>query len=319
MASLRLKGLTKRFPSGGGVLGVDAEFPEEAYHIILGPSGAGKSTLLRLIAGLETPDSGIIMIDGDDVTFKPPYEREVAIVFQEPVLFPHLSILENILFPLEARGMENNKAKEKAYEVASLLRIEGLLDRMPDQISGGEKQRVSIARALVTEPGVILLDEPYSNLDLSLRESLRWEIRRLLLRLGVTVIHVTHDQDEALELGDTLSIMYKGRMVGHGDLERVYRHPGSIEAARVLAHNILETSEGCIVFPVDGISIIDPPCSKGLKGSLKDVRRRRGYVLAVYDTSLGEVKTSIPPYRKPPREACIEPVDYEVIPRTRCT
>lgn len=221
---------------------VTIEIPSGKITVILGPSGAGKTTLLRIIAGLEEPDAGKIFVDGEDVTTRPPWERRVAMVFQTPALFPHLTAFENIAFGLETQEIPQDEVKERVMWAAKLTRIDHLLSKRPEQLSGGEQQRVALARALVVKPRILLLDEPLSNLDLALREELRLELKRIQRETGITFIHVTHDQDEALELADHLVVMYGGRVVEHGDPIRVYERTKTIAAAKVFGHNIIEAS-----------------------------------------------------------------------------
>jgi ABC-type sugar transport system ATPase subunit len=190
---------------------------EGEYLVLLGPSGCGKTTLLRTIAGLEQPTSGDVLIDGEVVTGLPPRARSIAMVFQSYALYPHKTVLGNIVFPLRAHGMPTEERTKRARWAAELLSIEHLLDRKPRQLSGGERQRVALARALVRQPQVFLLDEPLSNLDAKLRASARDELKRFQDEIGTTTIYVTHDQVEAMGLGDRIAVLNQGavRQVGH--------------------------------------------------------------------------------------------------------
>jgi ABC-type sugar transport system ATPase subunit len=301
--AVKLARVTKYFGATRVLENINLSLQGQKYHVILGPSGSGKTTLLRIIAGLEEPTQGKVYLKGVDATNIPPYERSVSMVFQEPVLFPHLTVEDNILFPIEARGDKPSSARSELIRLARMLGIENLLKRKPDELSGGEKQRVSIARALITKPDIVLLDEPYSNLDLSLRESLRWEIKDILKKLGVTVIHVTHDQDEALELADYIHVIYNGRLADTGPKDRVYWSPATSMAARVLAHNIIKIDGKCVVTPIDGVSINPDGCEKPVEASLREVRDRRGYRLAVYQVEKGLIKISVPKDREVPEKA----------------
>jgi ABC-type sugar transport system ATPase subunit len=193
---------------------------------VLGPSGSGKTTLLRLIAGLEVPDSGSLKIGGLEMCGVPPHRRDVAMVFQNPALYPHLSVLENLAFGLKARGVGRRERRTRAGEVADLLGLGRHLTRRPDELSGGERQRVALGRAVARRPSVLLLDEPFSNLDAPLRAALRAELLALHHRLGSTLVHVTHDQGEALSIGDRVAVLHEGRLMQLGSPEQVYEEPG---------------------------------------------------------------------------------------------
>ncbi len=310
-----LKGVTKRYNGTVALDNVSATIPEGEITVVLGPSGSGKTTLLRIIAGLETPDKGRITIGEEDITHKPPWARGIAMVFQTPSLFPHLTVRENIGFGLEAHGVYGEEAEERIRWAAELLHIDHLLDRTPDQLSGGEQQRVALARALVVKPRILLLDEPLSNLDLALREELRIELRGIQRETGITFIHVTHDQDEALELADHLIVLYRGRIVEQGDPMETYRYPHSIEAAKVFGHNIIRCKlldrgvaypwqeiysreggrEALAIVPQFMISIVE-----GGGCFIRDIRARRNYGIVVVEcrgavlrvaVSLGELSS----------------------------
>ncbi|MEM1679333.1 MAG: ABC transporter ATP-binding protein [Ignisphaera sp.] len=220
--------VSKRF---GSIVAVDrASFDVERgeYIVILGPSGCGKTTLLRIIAGLYDPDEGSIVIDGRDVTPLPPHKRGVSLMFQSYALFPHMNVMENIVYGLKVKKVPLNDARRKVKEIASLLGIDDLLDRYPHQLSGGQQQRVALARALVVEPKVLLLDEPLSNLDAKIRARIRHELRNLLRGLKITTIHVTHDQEEAMALADRIIVMNLGRVMQIGSPYEVYRNPRTL-------------------------------------------------------------------------------------------
>jgi len=237
---LRLRGVTKRFGSGAAALvaldGVDLEVGAAERVVVLGPTGAGKTTLLRVIAGLETPDAGAIELDGRDAAALSPAERDVALVFQNFSLYPHRSVRGNLEFPLRApgRALDEAQIRERVQWAAGLLRIEKLLDRPAKHLSGGEMQRVAIGRALVRRPRLFLLDEPLTNLDAKLRESLRIELAGLFTTLRTPVVHVTHDQAEALSLGERIVVLGAGRVLQVGTPREVYLEPSSPEVARQL-------------------------------------------------------------------------------------
>jgi multiple sugar transport system ATP-binding protein len=202
--------------------------------VLLGPSGCGKTTLLRTIAGLEQPTGGEVLIGGNVVNGLPPRARQVAMVFQSYALYPHKSVLDNIVFPLKAEKMSKEKRDERARWAADLLGLGALLKRKPRQLSGGERQRVALARALVREPSVFLLDEPLSNLDAKLRASARDELKQFQTRLGTTTIYVTHDQAEAMGLGDRIAVMYEGKLRQLGPPREVYENPADTFVATFL-------------------------------------------------------------------------------------
>ncbi len=229
MASVRLESVVKRFGKVVAVNNVSLEIRDKEFFILLGPSGCGKTTTLRLIAGLEYPDSGRIYIDDRDVTFLEPKDRDIAMVFQNYALYPHMTVFQNIAFPLLLRrkklGLTKDDIKKRVLEVARLLRIEELLHRKPGQLSGGQQQRVALARALIRRPKVWLMDEPLSNLDALLRLVMRAELKRLQKELGITTIYVTHDQAEALSMADRIAVMNKGRVIQVGTPDEVYLKP----------------------------------------------------------------------------------------------
>ena len=226
MAIVEARNLTKAFDGRHpAVDNLNLETKEGEYLVLLGPSGSGKTTLLRLIAGLEQPTSGEIFIAGEPMAGLPPRVRKIAMVFQSYALYPHKSVYDNIAFPLKAQGVEPDKRPEKVEWAAGLLGIGHLLQRKPRQLSGGERQRVALARALVREPDVFLLDEPLSNLDAKLRATARDELKGFQRRIGVTTIYVTHDQVEAMGLGDRIAVMNEGRIRQIGSPAEVYGDP----------------------------------------------------------------------------------------------
>jgi len=200
MAQVETQGLTKSFGGVKAVDGVDLATREGEFLVLLGPSGCGKTTLLRMIAGLEEPTSGDVLIGGQVVTQQPPRVRNIAMVFQSYALYPHMTVLKNIAFPLQTQGMQKAALKEKVQWAAEMFGIEKLLQRKPRELSGGERQRVAIARAMVRNPSVFLLDEPLSNLDAKLRTAAREELQHFQRRVVITTIYVTHDQVEAMGL-----------------------------------------------------------------------------------------------------------------------
>lgn len=235
MAVIEINDLSKHFDDVRAVNGVDLAIQEGELLVILGPSGCGKTTLMRMIAGLEKPTSGTISIGGSDVTKLPPRARPIAMVFQSYALYPHMTVFNNIAFPLKAHGkIPKEDIRKKVQWAADTLGIEKLLDRKPRQLSGGERQRVALGRALVKEPKVLLLDEPLSNLDAKLRASARDELQRFQRRLGVTTIFVTHDQIEALGMGDRIVVMSQGKVMQVGTPQDVYHNSANTFVASFL-------------------------------------------------------------------------------------
>ncbi len=253
MAVVETRNLTKVFKHGelGAVNNVNLETREGEFLVFLGPSGSGKTTLLRMIAGLETPTAGEILIGGRVVNELSPRERRIAMVFQSYALYPHLSVYNNIAFPLKAQNIAKKLHKEKVEWAAGLLGIEKLLQRKPRELSGGERQRVALARAIVREPSVFLLDEPLSNLDAKLRASAREELERFHRRVGTTTIYVTHDQVEAMAMGDRVAVLNKGVVRQIGTPTEAYDNPADTFVATFLGSppmNLVENGDVIVGF-----------------------------------------------------------------------
>jgi multiple sugar transport system ATP-binding protein len=253
MAVVETRKLTKVFKRGnvGAVNNVDLESREGEFLVLLGPSGSGKTTLLRMIAGLEEPTSGEILIGGRVVNDLTPRERGIAMVFQSYALYPHLSVFNNIVFPLKAQGVPKERRQKQAEWAASLLGIQHLFARKPRELSGGERQRVALARAIVREPSLFLLDEPLSNLDAKLRASAREELEQFQKRIGTTAIYVTHDQVEAMAMGDRVVVMSQGVVRQIGTPADVYDEPADTFVATFLGSppmNILPFEQSLVGF-----------------------------------------------------------------------
>ncbi|MCW3476504.1 ABC transporter ATP-binding protein [Limobrevibacterium gyesilva] len=231
MATLLLEDLRKSFGSTPVLHGIDLALASGEMLVIVGASGCGKSTLLRLVAGLEVPTAGRIVLDGRDVAGLDPAARDIAMVFQNYALYPHMTVFENMAYGLRIRGLTRDAIRKRVGEVAELLGLGGLLARKPRQLSGGQRQRVAMGRAIVREPKLFLFDEPLSNLDAKLRVTMRAEIRRLQRRMGVTSLYVTHDQVEAMTLGDRLLVLHLGRPVQFATPMEVFERPADTYVA----------------------------------------------------------------------------------------
>ena len=225
MSDIRLEGVSKRYGAVAAADDVDLSVAQGEFVTILGPSGSGKTTLLSLIAGLNRPTAGRIFIGGRDVTDAPAQQRNIGLVFQSYALFPHMTVLENVLFPLGVRKINGAAARSQALDALRLVRLDGLEDRRPSQLSGGQQQRVALARALVVEPPVLLCDEPLGALDRKLRQQMQFELKELQKRLGVTLVFVTHDQEEALAMSDRIAVMNRGRVEQVGAPTEIYERP----------------------------------------------------------------------------------------------
>lgn len=247
MASISLHSITKRFGDVAAVDAMQLDIADGEFFVLLGPSGAGKTTTLRLIAGLEAPEAGRVLMNAEDVTSVAPAQRDCAFVFQQYSLYPHLTVFDNMAFPLRApmRRLAEAEIRGRVERVAAMLHIEGKLQRKSTALSGGEMQRVAIGRALVRAPRVYLMDEPLSSLDAGLREELRVELKRLQRSSGATVVYVTHDQVEATTLADRIAILEHGRIQQIGTPLQIYDQPQTLEVAQRLgspAVNILPAS-----------------------------------------------------------------------------
>jgi len=258
-SELELAAVTKRY---GDTLAVDAishRFANATYACLLGPSGCGKSTTLRMIAGHETPSEGAIVLGGTNVSHLPPAERGTAMMFQSYALFPHISVIDNIAFSLKMKGVALKERHAKAGEMLELVDLSAYADRFPDQLSGGQQQRVALARALITRPQVLLLDEPLSALDPFLRIRMRGELKRLQRELGISFIHVTHGQDEALALADEIVVMNNAVIEQAGPAREVFTSPNTAFVAQFLGgHNVITLPQGKVALRSDAIGLADP-------------------------------------------------------------
>ncbi len=238
---LRLESLTKRFGDFVAVDDLSLTVPNGSFFALLGPSGCGKTTTLRMVAGLEDPTSGRVLIGDDDITHLRPYKRPVNTVFQSYALFPHLTIFENVAFGLRRRGVKDYRTK--THEMLELVELGDYADRKPAQLSGGQQQRVALGRALINEPGVLLLDEPLGALDLKLRRQMQIELKRIQTEIEVTFVHVTHDQEEAMTMADTIAVMNHGVIEQMGAPADLYENPVTTFVANFLGQSNLVRAE----------------------------------------------------------------------------
>ena len=275
MASVEFRSVTKSFGGFTAVDHVDLIIGDGEFVCLLGPSGCGKTTSLRMIAGLETPTSGQVFIGDKDVTGLHPKDRQISMVFQDYALYPHMNIADNIAYPLKVRGESQEKRHGRAREVADVLKIGELLNRLPSQISGGQQQRTSLARALVYPSRVYLFDEPLSNLDAKLRLEARGFLNHLQRDMGMTAIYVTHDQAEAMALATRIAVMDRGRIVQYAPPIEIYRRPATTFVANFVGNPpmnlvpVAARSEGDnVVLSADGMTVAPLPLSAGLKAAL---------------------------------------------------
>jgi spermidine/putrescine transport system ATP-binding protein len=259
-ADLVLRGLTKSFGAFTAVDDLDLVVPRGSFFALLGPSGCGKTTTLRMVAGLEEPTSGTIHLGEEDITRLKPYKRPVNTVFQSYALFPHLTIADNVAFGLRRRG--RRKVDDEVGRMLALVELEDLARRRPGQLSGGQQQRVALARALINQPQVLLLDEPLGALDLKLRRQMQIELKRIQVEVGLTFVHVTHDQEEAMTMADTVAVMNGGRIDQLGPPAELYERPATTFVANFLgqsnlvAARVVERSEGRVGLDVHGTKVV---------------------------------------------------------------
>ncbi|MCF8048807.1 MAG: ABC transporter ATP-binding protein, partial [Desulfarculaceae bacterium] len=246
MSGLVLKNLHKSFGPEKVLDGVGLSVEQGQLAVLLGPSGCGKSTILRLVAGLEEPDQGSIVLGGQDLAGLAPKQRDVAMVFQSYALYPHLDVFGNLAFPLRMAHEDKSEIQRKVNEAAELLGIAGLLKKKPGQLSGGQRQRVAIGRAIVREPRLFLFDEPLSNLDAQLRGEMRLELAALHRKLGTTMLYVTHDQTEALTLGQVIAVLHQGRVQQVGGPREIYQRPVNRFVAGFLGFPPMNFFEGSV-------------------------------------------------------------------------
>ena len=278
-ADLELVGIQKRFPGFTAIENLDLTIPAGSFFALLGPSGCGKTTTLRLVAGLEDPTEGRILLGGKDVTDLKPFKRPVNTVFQSYALFPHMTILENVAFGLRRRKIGDPVAK--AQDALRLVELDHVQDRKPAQLSGGQQQRVALARAVVNRPALLLLDEPLGALDLKLRRQMQQELKAIQQEVGLTFLHVTHDQEEAMTMADTVAVMNKGRIEQMGAPEELYELPKTVFVANFLGQSNL--------FSVKVAGSTDQVIHTDLGGSRISVPRSRS------ERDAGEITVGVRP------------------------
>jgi multiple sugar transport system ATP-binding protein len=268
MSEVSFRGIEKRFDAQSLALrSLDLDVPDGAFLVLLGPSGCGKTTALRVLAGLELPTAGTVHIGGRDVTRIQPRDRDVAMVFQSYALYPHMTVAENIGYPLRIRGLSKSEQRAAVARVAESLEIQHLLDRRPRHLSGGQRQRVALARAIVREPSVFLMDEPLSNLDAKLRTSMRGEIKRLQKRLATTTLYVTHDQAEAMTMADLVAVMRDGELQQLAPPDEIYDRPANRFVATFVGNPPMNVLDGALDADGGGFTIGEQRLALGELGA----------------------------------------------------
>lgn len=290
---LELKGIKKAFGGVPVLNGIDLSVKPGEFITLLGSSGCGKTTTLRIISGLETPDSGTVLLEGADVTGAEPDKRGVHTVFQNYALFPHMTVEANIGYSLKIRGVKKPEIKSRVREMLELVQLEGFSGRMPGELSGGQRQRVAIARSVIDSPKVLLLDEPLGALDLQLRRMMQTELKRLQKKLGITFIYITHDQEEALNMSDRIAVMRNGLFEQLGTPNEIYDRPKTAYVARFVGSaNILTLGGKCLAVRSEALEL-----NRGESGRLTGVIREKtfsgGMLRITVDTeSCGELVAS---------------------------
>jgi multiple sugar transport system ATP-binding protein len=315
MATVHVKNLVKKFDQNIAINNTTMEIADGMFMVFLGPSGCGKTTTLRCIAGLEIPDGGQILIDGEDVTKLPPSARDIAMVFQQYAIYPHMTVAENLAFPLKAVKTPRAVIEERVNEAARKLHIERLLNRKPGKLSGGEMQRVAIGRAIVRRPKVFLMDEPLSNLDAKLRTEMRAEIKRLQSDLNATTIYVTHDQLEAMSMADRIAIMYGGIVQQNGTPADVYDRPANLYVAGFIGSPAMNFVP-CTLTPDRSHLILEGGTSLAVqpeaKSRFSEVPTGKALILGVRPEDISLRKDPQPDY-EPVEVYVVEPLGAETI------
>lgn len=299
-SAVEFQNVTRQFGKVMAVDGVDLTIEEGSFFAMLGPSGSGKTTCLRLISGFEQPSSGNVRIFGEDVSAVPPHLRNVNTVFQDYALFPHMNVRDNVAYGLMVKGMAKSVRYARAEEVLSAVKLDGYGDRKPAQLSGGQRQRVALARALVNEPRVLLLDEPLGALDLKLREAMQDELKSLQKRLGITFVFVTHDQNEALSMADSLAIFNNGKIAQIGTPTQIYDRPRTrfvadfVGSANVLPPQLARVFGGAEAWASLRPESLQLTKSGGVEGTVSALRYMGSSTRVVVQVAGCEIGVSVP-------------------------
>lgn len=301
MAKIEIKNLDKEYEAGAKVIRqLSLEIEDKSFTVILGPSGCGKSTLLRMIAGLEDVTRGHILMDGEDVTHAEAKDRDIAMVFQNYALYPHMDVFSNVEYSLKLRGLDKQERKERVMQALSRVQMEELRDRKPSQLSGGQQQRVALARAIVKEPSVFLMDEPLSNLDAKLRYEMRNVISSLHEELETTFIYVTHDQSEAMSLADDIVLLNEGEIQQNGSPQSLYTDPSNLFTARFIGdppYNVLSYGDYRIAFRPEDVYLPDYDFKSKdlleLEGELTTINNHGSDAIYHFETAQGEIQAKV--------------------------
>jgi len=324
--AISLRGLSKHFGEVRAVDGLDLDIADGEFFSMLGPSGSGKTTVLRLIAGFEEPTSGVILLGGEDVTWRPPFARDVNTVFQDYAIFPHLSVLQNVEYGLRVKKVARPERRRRAEEALATVRLEGYAERRPHQLSGGQRQRVALARALVNRPQVLLLDEPLGALDLKLRREMQIELKEIQREVGITFVFVTHDQEEALTMSDRIAVFNEGRIEQLATPVELYERPASaFVAGFVGTSNLLQGSAARDLLGEDGAFVIRPeklhlvaeaarePGLVSAPGVVREVVYLGAATLSVVELDAGPTVTVSHPNTDTSIDAALERRDQRVV------
>ena len=289
---LELVSLTKHYGDAVAVAGIDLKIQGGSYCCLLGPSGCGKTSTLRMVAGHETPTQGHVVLGGREITHLEPVQRGTAMMFQSYALFPHLSVLDNVAFSARMKGVDKAAREKRARELLELVAMGPYAARLPAALSGGQQQRVALARALMTQPRVLLLDEPLSALDPFLRIKMRAELQRWHRELGMTFVHVTHSQEEAMALADLVVVMNQGKVEQAGSAREVFERPRTAFIARFIgAHNVVDTPSGAVAVRSDR-TVLAPSGGPGMAVTVKAVEYQGSHVQVHLATRLDEQETA---------------------------
>lgn len=291
---LFLKNLSKRYPNGDGVEGINIDIYEGELLTMLGPSGCGKTTILRAIGGFVEPDSGEIILDGENIVNMPPEKRPTAMVFQGYNLWPHMTIYDNLAFGLKLRKTDKKQIENEVEEALRLVKMEGTEKKYPSQLSGGQQQRIAIARALLLKPSLLLMDEPFSALDAKIRSQMREELKKIQSELSITILFVTHDQEEAMAISDRIIVMNKGVIEQIGTSEEIYDRPASKFTAEFIGNmNFINKDDEIIAARPENI-VLSKEKGSGFSGSVDNVMILGHFVEVAVDTEKGIIKAFLP-------------------------